>query len=62
MKYFIASYSNKLAYVGQSFLSRTGLRGKLRANFDPRGEVVHQGVKLSPGGEILCSPLHPSKQ
>jgi hypothetical protein len=34
----------------------------------PRGEVVNQGelcplgVKLSPGGEILCSPLHSSKQ
>jgi hypothetical protein len=48
----------------------------LGANFDPRGEVVPQGkilspggefcplgpVKLSPGGELLCSPLHSSKQ
>jgi hypothetical protein len=50
-----------------------GLRGPfltstLGANFDPRGEVVSQGwimspgVKLSPGGEIICSPLHSSKQ
>jgi hypothetical protein len=37
-------------------------------NFAPRGKVVPQGgiftlrVKLSPGGEILCSPLHSSKQ
>jgi hypothetical protein len=44
------------------------LTSPLRANFDPRGEVVPQrwirplGVKLSPGGEILCSPLHSSKQ
>jgi hypothetical protein len=37
-------------------------------NFTPRGKLWHQGrscppgVKLSPGGEIHCSPLHSSKQ
>jgi hypothetical protein len=30
------------------------------ANLSPRGEFCPQGVKLSPGGEILCSPLHSS--
>jgi hypothetical protein len=44
------------------------LTSPLGANFDPRGEVVPKGricplrVKLSPGGEILCSHLHSSKQ
>jgi hypothetical protein len=28
----------------------------------PRGEFCPLGVKLSPGGEILCSPLHSSIQ
>jgi hypothetical protein len=28
-------------------------------NFTPRGKPL--GAKLSPGGKILCSPLHPSK-
>jgi hypothetical protein len=28
----------------------------------PRIEFCSLGVKLSPGGEILCSPLHSSKQ
>jgi hypothetical protein len=43
------------------------LTSPLGANFDPRGEVVPQGwilslgVKLSPGCEILCFPLHSSK-
>jgi hypothetical protein len=50
------------------------LTSPLGANFDPRGEVVHHGwyifvpwgwnyslgVKVSPEGEILCSPLHVS--
>jgi hypothetical protein len=31
-------------------------------NFDPRGKLWHPGAKLSPGGEILCLPLHSSKQ
>jgi hypothetical protein len=40
----------------------------LGAKFDPRamlcnrGEFCPLGVKLSSGGEILCSPLHSSKQ
>jgi hypothetical protein len=40
------------------------LTSPLGENFVPRGEVVSQGgilsmgVKLSPGGEILCLPLH----
>jgi hypothetical protein len=39
------------------------LTSPLGANFDPKGEVVpRMGVKLAPGGEILCSPLHSSKQ
>jgi hypothetical protein len=31
-------------------------------NFTPRDKLWPPGVKLSPGGEILCSPLHSSKQ
>jgi hypothetical protein len=38
------------------------LTSLLGANFDPRGEVVPQGLILSPGGKILCSPLHSCKQ
>jgi jumonji domain-containing protein 2 len=34
----------------------------LGANFDPRGEFCPLGVKLSPGGEFECLPLHSSKQ
>jgi hypothetical protein len=40
------------------------LTSPLGANFDPQGWICPQGricplgVKLSPGGEILCSPLH----
>jgi hypothetical protein len=40
----------------------------LGANFEPQGEVVPKGkfcplrVQLSPGGEILCLPLHSSPQ
>jgi hypothetical protein len=30
-------------------------------NFAPRGKLCPPGVKLSPGGEIHCSPLHFSK-
>jgi hypothetical protein len=37
----------------------TSYRG---ANLAPRGEFCTLGVKLSHGGEILCSPLHSSKQ
>jgi hypothetical protein len=33
-----------------------------RGNFDPQGQSCPLGVKLSPGGEILCLPLHSSKQ
>jgi hypothetical protein len=49
--------------VGGPFL--TSPLGKI---LTPRGEVVPQGwicplgVKLSPGGEIICLPLHSSKQ
>jgi hypothetical protein len=38
------------------------LTSPLGATFDARGEFCHLGVKLSPGGETLCSPLHMSKQ
>jgi hypothetical protein len=38
------------------------LASPLGANLDPSGEVVPQGGILSPGGEILCSPLHSSEQ
>jgi hypothetical protein len=44
------------------------LTSPLGANFDPQGRSCPQGricplgVKLSPGGEILCSPLHSSKR
>jgi hypothetical protein len=31
------------------------------AKLFPRGEFCPLGVKLSPGGEILCSPFHSSK-
>jgi hypothetical protein len=31
-------------------------------NFALRGKLCPPGVKLSPGGEILCSPLLSSKQ
>jgi hypothetical protein len=42
-------------------------RGKLEtltpgAKLYPRGEFCPLGLKLSPGDEILCSPLHSSKQ
>jgi hypothetical protein len=45
----------------------TGCRGPfltspLGANFDPQGRSCPPEVSLSPGGEILCSPLHSSKQ
>jgi hypothetical protein len=33
-----------------------------RGKFDHRGKLCPLGVKLSPGGEILCLPLHSSKQ
>jgi hypothetical protein len=44
------------------------LTSPLGANFEPRGEFVPQGWILSPWGEVipwgelLCSPLHSSKQ
>jgi hypothetical protein len=38
------------------------LTSPLGANFDPRAEVVPQGRILPPGSEIVCSPLHSSKQ
>jgi hypothetical protein len=38
------------------------LTSPLGANFDPRGEFCPLWVKLSPGGEILYSPLHSPKQ
>jgi hypothetical protein len=45
------------------------LTSPLGANFDPQGRSCPQGVnlyprgaKLSPGGEIICSPLNSSKQ
>jgi hypothetical protein len=50
---------------GQFFLKKDRgpfLTLPLGVNFDPRGEFVPQGWILSPGGEILCSPLHSSKQ
>jgi hypothetical protein len=59
--------------IAHSRILRTGLRGPfltstLGANFDPRGDTLTPmgefcplGVKLSPGDEILCSPLHSSK-
>jgi hypothetical protein len=31
-------------------------------NFDPSGEFVPRGWILSPGGEVVCSPLHSSKK
>jgi hypothetical protein len=34
----------------------------LGASFEPQGQNCPPGVKLSPGGEIHCSPLHSSKQ
>jgi hypothetical protein len=37
------------------------LTSPLGAKFGPRGKVVPQGLILSPGDEILCSPLHSSK-
>jgi hypothetical protein len=38
------------------------LTSSLEANFAPRGEFCPLEVKLSPGGEILCSPLLSSEQ
>jgi hypothetical protein len=38
-----------------SFLTSPLHRGKL---WPPGGEFIPPGVKLSPGGKILCSPLH----
>jgi hypothetical protein len=38
------------------------LTSPLGAKFDPQRQSCPPGVKLSPGGEILCSPLHSSKQ
>jgi hypothetical protein len=38
------------------------LTSPLGAKFDPRGEFFPLEVKLCPGGEILWSPLHSSKQ
>jgi hypothetical protein len=52
-----------------SFSRGPFLTSRLGANFYPRNEFVPQGwifspmgVKLSPGGEILCLPHHSSKQ
>jgi hypothetical protein len=33
-----------------------------RAEVIPQGWICPLGVKLSPGGEILCSPLYSSRQ
>jgi hypothetical protein len=44
-------------FVFQRAILNFALWGEL----DPRGEFCPLGVKLSPGGEILCSPLHSSK-
>jgi hypothetical protein len=38
------------------------LTSPLGANFNPQGWICPLGVKLPPGGDILCSPLHSSKQ
>jgi hypothetical protein len=38
------------------------LTSPIGANFTPRGEFAPPGVKISPGGEILCLPLHSSQQ
>jgi hypothetical protein len=43
-------------------MTKKAIDGEQRSilNLSPRGEVVPWGVMLSPGGEILCSPLHSS--
>jgi hypothetical protein len=48
---------NKVCKVQRPFLNFPP-RGKLW----PRGEFCPLGMKLSPGDEIICSPLHSSKQ
>jgi hypothetical protein len=50
-------------YVSKSFLGVGPiLNFALGANFDPQLRSCPPEVKLSPVGEILCLPLHSSKQ
>jgi hypothetical protein len=67
---FGAKFEKNWNYIQISSICRqpaSGLWGPfltspLGANVDPQGWILSLGVKLSPGGEILCSTLHSSKQ
>jgi hypothetical protein len=38
------------------------LTSPLGANFDPQGWILSPRGEVIPRGEIICSPLHSSKQ
>jgi hypothetical protein len=60
--FLIVECVENLQHWGPFLTSPLGANLDPRGEFVPRGKICPLGVKLSPGGEILCSPLHSSKQ